>query len=147
MTFFADFCIPFIAGATVMFAVVVLKYATWFHRLPKSDKIAIAKGVFTTRSIAAAWEVFRESLLHRRIFRVNPLLGYMHMSLAFGWFLLIVVGWIETVAYLGFRWVPLQGHGRKCSASPPESKPLPKRNGIKLPSVQWFSHSRCFLRK
>ena len=110
MTFFADFCIPFIAGATVMFAVVVLKYATWVHRLPKSDKIAIAKGVFTTRSIAAAWEVFRESLLHRRIFRVNPLLGYMHMSLAFGWFLLIVVGWIETVAYLGFRWVPLQGH-------------------------------------
>ena len=110
MTFFADFCIPFIAGATVMFAAVVLKYATWFHRLPKSDKIAIAKGVFTTRSIAAAWEVFRESLLHRRIFRVNPLLGYMHMSLAFGWFLLIVVGWIETVAYLGFRWVPLQGH-------------------------------------
>ena len=110
MTFFADFCIPFIAGATVMFTAVVLKYATWFHRLPKSDKLSIAKGVFTTRSIAAAWEVFRESLLHRRIFRVNPLLGYMHMSLAFGWFLLIVVGWIETVAYLGFRWVPLQGH-------------------------------------
>ncbi len=110
MTFFADFCIPFIASATVMFAAVVLKYATWFHRLPNSDKIAIAKGVFTTRSIAATWEVFRESLLHRRIFRVNPLLGYMHMSLAFGWFLLIVVGWIETVAYLGFRWVPLQGH-------------------------------------
>ena len=52
----------------------------------------------------------RESLLHRRIFKVNPLLGYMHMSLAFGWFLLIVVGWIETVAYLGFRYVPLHGH-------------------------------------
>lgn len=32
------------------------------------------------------------------------------MSLAFGWFLLIVVGWIETVAYLGFRYVPLHGH-------------------------------------
>ena len=39
----------------------------------------------------------RESLLHRRIFKVNPLLGYMHMSLAFGWFLLIVVGWIASV--------------------------------------------------
>jgi ferredoxin len=34
----------------------------------------------------------------------------MHMSLAFGWFLLIVVGWIETMAYLGFTMVPLQGH-------------------------------------
>ena len=32
------------------------------------------------------------------------------MSLAFGWFLLIAVGWAETIAYLGFRYVPLQGH-------------------------------------
>ena len=32
------------------------------------------------------------------------------MSLAFGWFLLIAVGWIETIAYLGFQWVPLHGH-------------------------------------
>jgi Fe-S oxidoreductase len=45
-----------------------------------------------------------------RIFKVNPRLGYMHMSLAFGWFLLIVVGWIETICYLGWEMVPLQGH-------------------------------------
>ena len=110
MTFFADFCIPFIAGATIMFAAVVIKYAKWFRHLPKEDKMLIAKGLPTTRTAAAVWEVIRESLLHRRIFRVNPLLGYMHMSLAFGWFLLIAVGWIETVVYLGLRWVPLQGH-------------------------------------
>ena len=110
MTFFARFCIPFIAGAVVMFAVVLVKYFSWLRNLPKSDLKLIAKGLFTSRSIAAAWEVVSESLLHRRIFRVNPRLGYMHMSLAFGWFLLIAVGWIETVAYLGFTWVPLQGH-------------------------------------
>ena len=110
MTFFAKFCIPFIIGAVVMFAVVLVKYFSWPRNLPKSDLKLIAKGLFTSRSIAAAWEVVSESLLHRRIFRVNPRLGYMHMSLAFGWFLLIAVGWIETVAYLGFTWVPLQGH-------------------------------------
>ena len=110
MTFFAKFCIPFIVGAVVMFAVVLVKYFSWLRNLPKSDLKLIAKGLFTSRSIAAAWEVVSESLLHRRIFRVNPRLGYMHMSLAFGWFLLIAVGWIETVAYLGFTWVPLQGH-------------------------------------
>lgn len=110
MSFYADFCIPFIVGATVMFAVIVIKYVTWLRRLPKSDLMLIAKGIATPRTLGAVWEVVRESLLHRRIFRVNPLLGYMHMSLAFGWFLLIVVGWIETVAYLGLRWVPLQGH-------------------------------------
>lgn len=110
MSFYADFCIPFIAGATVMFAAIALKYVTWLKRLPKSDLMLIAKGIPTPRTAGAVWEIFRESLLHRRIFRVNPLLGYMHMSLAFGWFLLIVVGWTETVAYLGMRWVPLQGH-------------------------------------
>ncbi|MCI5718160.1 MAG: (Fe-S)-binding protein [Alistipes sp.] len=110
MSFYADFCIPFIVGATVMFAVIAIKYVTWLRRLPKSDLMLIAKGIATPRTLGAVWEVVRESLLHRRIFRVNPLLGYMHMSLAFGWFLLIVVGWIETVAYLGLRWVPLQGH-------------------------------------
>jgi Fe-S oxidoreductase len=110
MTFFANFCIPFIIGTVGLFAIVLIKYFSWLRNLSKSDLKLIAKGIFTTRSIAAAWEVICESLLHRRIFRVNPLLGYMHMSLAFGWFLLILVGWIETVAYLGLRWVPLQGH-------------------------------------
>ena len=110
MTFFANFCIPFIIGTVGLFAIVLIKYFSWLRNLPKSDLKLIAKGIFTTRSIAAVWEVVCESLLHRRIFRVNPLLGYMHMSLAFGWFLLILGGWIETVAYLGLRWVPLQGH-------------------------------------
>ena len=110
MTFYAQFCIPFIIGTFFLASVVIIKYVSWLRNLPKSDLKLIAKGLFSTRTIAAVWEVVCESLLHRRIFRVNPLLGYMHMSLAFGWFLLIVVGWIETVAYLGFEWVPLQGH-------------------------------------
>ena len=110
MNFFAPFCIPFMAGAAVMFLTLLWKWGTWLYRLPRADKMLILRGLPTRRTLQAVWEVIRESLLHRRIFRVNPLLGYMHMSLAFGWFLLISVGWIETVAYLGFRYVPLQGH-------------------------------------
>ena len=110
MTFFANFCIPFIVGVIFLFSVILIKYFSWLRNLPKSDMKLIVKGIPTHRTIMAAVEVVSESLLHRRIFRVNPLLGYMHMSLAFGWFLLIAVGWIETVAYLGFEWVPLQGH-------------------------------------
>ena len=110
MTFFAQFCIPFIVGAIFLFSVILIKYLSWLRDLPKSDIKLILKGIPSHRTILAVWEVVSESLLHRRIFRVNPLLGYMHMSLAFGWFLLIAVGWVETVAYLGFEWVPLQGH-------------------------------------
>ena len=97
-------------GAAVMFIVLLWKWGLWLYRLPLADKKRILFGLPTRRTFSAIGEVVSESLLHRRIFRVNPLLGYMHMSLAFGWFLLIAVGWIETVAYLGFRYVPLQGH-------------------------------------
>ena len=110
MKFYAPFCLPFILGAAAMFAAVGCKWLVWLLRLPRPDKMLILRGLPTAATLRAAGEVVCESLLHRRIFRVNPVLGYMHMSLAFGWFLLIAVGWIETVAYLGFRYVPLQGH-------------------------------------
>ena len=110
MTFFAPFCVPFMVGAAVMLLVLAAKYAWWFYGLPRADKLRFVRGLPTRRTLEAVGEVIGESLLHRRIFRVNPLLGYMHMSLAFGWFLLIVAGWVETAAYLGLRYVPLQGH-------------------------------------
>ena len=110
MTFYAPFCIPFMVGAALMFVIVAWKWLLWLYRLPKSDKRLILRGLPTRRTLQAVGEVVRESLLHRRIFKVNPLLGYMHMSLAFGWFLLILTGWIETISYVGFRYVPLQGH-------------------------------------
>lgn len=110
MRFYAPFCLPFLMGAVAMFAAIAWKYLLWLTRLPREDKKRILFGIPTSKTLGALREIVSESLLHRRIFRINPLLGYMHMSLAFGWFLLIVVGWLETVAYLGLRWVPLQGH-------------------------------------
>ncbi|WP_302605540.1 (Fe-S)-binding protein [uncultured Alistipes sp.] len=110
MTFYAPFCIPFIVGATAMFVLLLWKWGSWFAHLAPADRMRFVRGVPTRRTLGAVGEVVCESLLHRRIFRVNPLLGYMHMSLAFGWFLLIAAGWIETMAYLGLRYVPLQGH-------------------------------------
>ena len=110
MNFFAPFCIPFLVGAVAMFIALGWKWGLWLYRLPSADKKRIVRGIPTRATLDAAGEAVCESLLHRRIFRVNPLLGYMHLSLAFGWFLLIAAGWAETVAYVGFRWVPLQGH-------------------------------------
>ena len=110
MTFFAPFTLPFIVGAAVMAVVLVTKYTLWTVHLPAEDKRLIRRNILSTKSLAALWEVVRESLLHARIWRVNPMLGYMHTSLALGWFLLIAIGWIETMAYLGLVWVPLQGH-------------------------------------
>ncbi len=99
--YFKPFILPFAIGAATLFAVVAYKWIRWFVKLPRRDRSLVYKSVFTAASIGAVGEAVSESLLHRRIFRINPVLGYMHMSLAFGWFLLIVVGWIETAYFLG----------------------------------------------
>ena len=110
MTFYAPFTIPFTIGTILLFATIAIKWLLWFSHLPRVDRRLVRHNLFTRKTLLATVEVVRESLLHARIFKVNPLLGYMHMSLAFGWFLLIVVGWIETIVYLGFELIPLQGH-------------------------------------
>lgn len=110
MTFYAPFTIPFTVGCIFLLVAIATKWLIWLGRLPRADKRLIRNNIISLGTIKGVWEVIRESLLHVRIFRVNPMLGFMHASLAFGWFLLILVGWIETVAYLGMEWVPLQGH-------------------------------------
>ena len=110
MTFFAPFCIPFIIGTVSLFVTIIAKWVSWVYYMPRTDRKLLQRGLFSMQTVKGVGEVVCECLLHRRIFRINPLLGYMHMSLAFGWFLLIAVGWLETVAYLGLEPVPLQGH-------------------------------------
>jgi Fe-S oxidoreductase len=110
LTFYSGFVVPFIVGTSVLFAVILYKYVRWFVRLPRRDKLLVRRNIFSIATVKGVWECFTECLLHRRIWRVNPLLGYMHTSFALGWFLLIVTGWLETTAYLGGRFVPLQGH-------------------------------------
>ncbi|MBQ4279984.1 MAG: 4Fe-4S dicluster domain-containing protein [Rikenellaceae bacterium] len=110
MKYYDHFVLPFLIGAIVLFAVVLYKYVRWFWLLPPEDKRTFRRGIFTRKTFGAVGEVFSESLLHRRIFRANPLLGYMHMSLAFGWFLLIVVGWMETSYFMRWGFAPIHTH-------------------------------------
>jgi Fe-S oxidoreductase len=87
---------PFTIGLTFISCFLVIIIGIWISELSKIDKSRIWHNLFTRKSLVAVREVFMESLLHRKIFRKNPVLGYMHMSLAFGWFLLIVMGHIEA---------------------------------------------------
>ncbi len=110
ISFYHAFVIPFLVGVGVLFAVIIYKYARWFRLLPGRDKRLVRQNFFSAETLKGVWECISECLLHRKIWRVNPVLCYMHTAFALGWFLLIVVGWAETIAYLGWRMVPLQGH-------------------------------------
>jgi Fe-S oxidoreductase len=98
---------PFVIGATYLMILVLYRFVRWTIGLSKIDKIRIWKNLRTRKTWNSIKESFMEGLLHRKIFRKNRVLGYMHMSLAFGWFLLIVIGHIETVFYTGSLHFPL----------------------------------------
>lgn len=98
---YSTFVIPFVIGVVILFGVIAYKYITWFLALNKDQKKSVGKNLFSKKTIEAAFSVVKESLLHLSIFRHNKLLGYMHCSLAFGWFLLIVIGSLEVTALIG----------------------------------------------
>lgn len=98
---FDFFVIPFCLGFGYLTIVLLLKYGRWINELGDGAGIKILKSLPTKKTVYAFREFFQECLIHRKIFKVNPLLGYMHMSLAFGWFLLIVIGKFEASYFTG----------------------------------------------
>ena len=96
------FVIPFCVGAVVLFGILFFLFVKWIYHLSKNQKKTVLKNIVSLRTIKAVWEAVRECFFHRNIFKTNFLLGYMHFSLAFGWFLLILVGKIETTFYHTF---------------------------------------------
>ncbi|MBQ1408536.1 MAG: 4Fe-4S dicluster domain-containing protein [Bacteroidales bacterium] len=97
---FSIFVIPFCAGVLFLLVISVWKYWRWIRSFDKLQRATIRRNIWTWRFLPAIWEAFREGLLHWRITKKNLILGYMHRSLAFGWFLLIVVGAVQaSLAY------------------------------------------------
>lgn len=90
------FVLPFCIGVLFLLIFSVWKYWRWIRGFDKLQRAKIRKNIWTWRFLPAIWEAFREGLLHWRITKKNLLLGYMHRSLAFGWFLLIVVGAVQA---------------------------------------------------
>lgn len=106
MQFSPSFIWPFTIGLLFISVFLVVIIGIWISSLSRIDKSRIIHNVFTRKSLSAIRETFMEALLHRKIFRKNPVLGYMHMSLAFGWFLLIIVGHIEACNHFQSLSVP-----------------------------------------
>lgn len=108
MDFGNYFYYPFLIGSIYLLVVVSFRLTKWFIGLSRIDKIRVRKNFFTAKTLGSIWESVREGLLHFKVFRANRLLGYMHMSLALGWFLLIVVGHFEASCYHGSMLFPFQ---------------------------------------
>ena len=97
--YYDPFVLPFTIGLCALLIYLVIKYTRWIRTFSKEEKRTIWKNMFTWKTIKAIWEVFLESLVHHKIYRTNPFLGYMHMCFGLGWFLLIVIAKTESLVY------------------------------------------------
>lgn len=93
---FDPFVIPFNIGLYFIIIYAVVRSVRWFLDLSRADKLRLQRGFFGKSFGQSIKEIFLESLIHRKILKTNFRLGFMHMSLAFGWFLLILFGTIEA---------------------------------------------------
>ncbi|MBR5936476.1 MAG: (Fe-S)-binding protein [Bacteroidaceae bacterium] len=91
-----DFVIPFLIGTILLFSIIIYKYIRWIRKFSDEQRKVIRSNWYSWKIIPAIWEMIREGLLHVRILKKNLLLGIMHQAYALGWFLLIVVGAIES---------------------------------------------------
>lgn len=98
--YYEPFTFPFIIGVIFLFAKIWTRFFSWISALPKADRRQIIKNCISKHTFIALWEAFCEILIHRRMFKINKLLWYMHFSLAFGWFLMIVVAKLQVATYL-----------------------------------------------
>ena len=90
MYYYDNFVLPFTIGLAALLVYLIVRYYKWIRSFPRVDQLKIRRGLFSRQTARSVKEVFMESLLHHKIFRTNPVLGYMHMTFAFGWFLLII---------------------------------------------------------
>lgn len=93
---FSPFVLPFVLGAIALLVICLYKYVRWIRYFDHLQRVTFRKNIFSKKLFPAFVEMFTECLLHLRITRKNWRLGYMHRSIAFGWFLLILVGAIES---------------------------------------------------
>ena len=96
------FVLPFFLGLMYVLFAIGKSWYKWIRALPGVDKVRFSSGIRNPRLVLSAfYEVFMEGLIHRKMWKRNPFLGYMHMSFALGWFLLIVMGNVESRIYSG----------------------------------------------
>ncbi|WP_320052619.1 (Fe-S)-binding protein [uncultured Acetobacteroides sp.] len=97
---FNIFVLPFTIGLVFVVGAYIAQLIHWIRLIPKDErrklKVLLASPV---RFVKCCTEIAKESLLHINLFKTNLLLGFMHMSLAFGWFMLIVIGNLESKVF------------------------------------------------
>ncbi len=101
---YSHFVIPFAVGITFMLCWLLVGCVRLLAAIPRHDRLTFFKSLFIPKTIVRNLkDLFGDCLLHLKIWRRKPLLGYMHSAIAFGWFMIIVLGHIEVALFVPKR--------------------------------------------
>ena len=101
---FHPFVIPFILGMIFVLGYCLVGMIKIIFELPREDRrrffISLIKPRIIWKNVK---DIFLNCLIHVKLWKRNKTLGFMHSSIAFGWFMLIVLGHIEVMLFLPER--------------------------------------------
>ena len=103
-TGFDPFVIPFLIGMGFVLAYCAYGILRILFQLSREDRRRFLLSLVTpATALKNIWDIFCNCLLHVKLWKRNRLLGFMHSSIAFGWFMLILLGHVETVLFVPHR--------------------------------------------
>ncbi|HBH08763.1 MAG TPA: hypothetical protein DDX40_05105, partial [Rikenellaceae bacterium] len=98
---YSNFVIPFVAGISFMLIWLTVGLIRLLAKIPADDRRRFGKSLITPKiALKNIKDLFCDCLFHTKIWKRKPLLGYMHSAIAFGWFMLIVLGHIEVALFV-----------------------------------------------
>ena len=98
------FVLPFVFGMTFVLCYCLIALVKILVQLKPADRHKFVLSLITPATIAKnIKDLFCDCLFHVKLWKRNKVLGYMHSSIAFGWFMIIVLGHVETFLYIPER--------------------------------------------
>ena len=101
---FHPFVLPFMFGMVFVLGYCVYGIIKILCQLPAEDRRRFFISLVTPKTfVKNIWDIFANCLLHVKLWKRNKLLGYMHSSIAFGWFMIILLGHLEVIFFIPDR--------------------------------------------
>ena len=98
---YSNFVIPFVVGISFMLIWLTAGLIRLLAKIPAKDRRRLWKSLFIPKNaLKNIKDLFCDCLFHTKIWKRKPLLGYMHSAIAFGWFMLIVLGHLEVALFV-----------------------------------------------
>ena len=110
---FHPFVLPFVLGMAFVLTYCFVGLIRIISQLPKEDRKKFWRSLVTPKT---AWanirDLFGDCLFHVKIWKRNPILGYMHSAIAFGWFMIIVIGHVMLFTLKPLEGIEVEGFAR-----------------------------------